>query len=84
MSRRSSAAVPGLGFRWVGRLEVDKTRPALERAGYRCECCPRNDGLRVVEGYGQLVVLCPECAMSNGFRLVLSHRNVQMRRRSVA
>lgn len=77
--------VAGLGFRWVSRSDVDKTRPALALAGYRCECCPRRDGLRVVEGKGEVVVLCPECAMDGGFKLVLAKRNraaIQARRAS--
>jgi hypothetical protein len=58
----------------VGRADVAKTRPALELARYRCEHCRRDDGLRVVEGFGQFVVLCPECALGGGFKMVLVHR----------
>ena len=75
MSRIGSVAVPKLEFSWVSRADVARTRPALERAGYRCEHCRRDDGLRVVEGYGQLVVLCPECVLGGiGFKMVLVHR----------
>jgi len=78
VSRRKGVdvAIPKLGFAWVSRADVTKTRPALERAGYRCECCRREDGLRVVEGFGQFVVICPECALGGGFRMVLAHRKM--------
>lgn len=72
---RGNFAAPGLGFEWVPRTDVAKTRPALERAKYRCECCPRDDGLRVVQGReGELAVLCPECAVTGGLQLVLARR----------
>lgn len=70
--------VQGLDFAWVSKTDVARTRPALERARYRCEHCRRDEGLRVVEGYGQLVVLCPECAMGGGFKVVLAHRKVSV------
>ena len=71
----SKLVFPKLEFAWVSRADVVRTRPALERAGYRCEHCRRDDGLRVVEGYGQLVVLCPECVLGGiGFKMVLVHR----------
>jgi hypothetical protein len=80
VSRRKGidVVIPRLGFAWVSRADVARTRPALERARYRCECCPRDDGLRVVEGFDQLVVLCPECAIGGGFKMVLAHRKVGM------
>ena len=74
MTTKVRIAVPHLGFEWVPRSDVALTRPALERAGYRCEHCRRGDGLRVVDGFGQHVVLCPKCAMDGGFRSVLAHR----------
>ena len=67
-------ATPKPDFAWVSRIDVARTRPALERAQYRCEHCRRDDDLRVVEGFGQLVVLCPECSMGGGFKMVLVHR----------
>lgn len=56
-------------FRFVERSEVHVTRPALERAGWKCEQCPSVDGLRVVEFYrGRLVrVLCGRCRMRLGW-----------------
>lgn len=80
MSRNKGKFVfPKMGFEWVSRADVAKTRPALERAGYRCEHCKRDDDLRVVEGYGQLVVLCPECSMGGvAFKMVLVHRKMKV------
>lgn len=70
--------IQGLDFTWVPKTDTAKTRPALERARYRCEHCPREDGLRVVEGVGKdrehTAVLCPRCAMGNGFKMVLTYR----------
>lgn len=80
MSKRGKIHVQGFGFAWVPRTDVARTRPALARAGYRCEHCRRDDGLRVVEGYGQLVVLCPECVVGGGFKMVLAHRKTEARR----
>ena len=74
MSRSGSIAVPKFDFAMVSRIDVARTRPALERAQYRCEHCRRDDGLRVVEGYGQIVVLCSECVLGGGFKMVLAHR----------
>ena len=71
--------MPKPDFCRVSRADVAKTRPTLERAGYRCEHCRRGDGLRVVEGFGQLVVLCPGCLPSNAFRVVLSRRKAAVR-----
>lgn len=61
-------------FGWVPKTEVAKSRPALERAGYRCEGCRLDEGLRVAEGSGQLVVLCPRCGLDDGFNRVLAYR----------
>ena len=67
--------IPGLDFVWVPKTDTAKTRPALERARYCCENCRREDDLRVVEGVGRFeghtAVLCPRCAMGNGFNSVI-------------
>jgi len=78
--RQGQIAVPGIGFELVSRTDVTKTRPALDRAGYRCEHCRSEDGLRVVEGFGQLVVLCPKSVLEDGFKKVLAYRKAQVRR----
>jgi len=69
--------VPRTPFEVVSRRLVFLTRPALEKAGYRCECCKEETGLRVVTGctHGgsrerQTVVLCGDCRAGDGFRLV--------------
>ena len=76
MSRAADAeAIPRLGFAWVNRSDVAKTRPALERAGYRCEHCRTGEELRVVEGLGHVVVLCTRCAIGDGFKRALAYRD---------
>lgn len=78
-SNKGKFAFPKMGFSWVNRADVAKTRPALDRAGYLCEHCRRDDDLRVVEGRGQLVVLCPECSMGGvAFKMVLVHRKTKV------
>jgi hypothetical protein len=67
-------AVPPLDHELVARTDVKTSRPALEAAGYRCEVCRRDDGLRVVAGWGQLAVLCPQCRAGSGFQQVLARR----------
>ncbi len=56
-------------YRLVSRTEVAKTRPVLERAGWRCEGqgCTRDENLRVVERVGKpREVLCRRCRMGLG------------------
>lgn len=53
---------PSLGFEVVPLTETSTTRPALERAGWICEACRRDDSLRVcVDKKSRLVVLCSGC-----------------------
>lgn len=70
-------AVPEFDFEVVSRSDVARTRPALELAGYRCEHCGREDGLRVVEGFGQRVVLCYPDLLGVGFRRVVGRRKAE-------
>jgi hypothetical protein len=67
-------AVAPIDHELVARTDVATSRPALTRAGYRCERCGRDAGLRVVRGYGQLVVLCARCRLRGGFTIVLGWR----------
>jgi len=53
---------PGLGFEVVSRADTRTTRPVLDRAGWLCEACRREDELRVcVDSKGRFVVLCSGC-----------------------
>ena len=67
----------------VSKQDVAVSRPALERAGFLCEGCKRDDGLRVASGRGrfagQLVVLCPECRICSGFEFVIARRRAKLR-----
>ncbi len=62
----------------VPRTEVNVTRPALEKAGVRCECCRHGETLRVCRGHGRhvdlVVVLCAECRETGGLTEVADHR----------
>jgi hypothetical protein len=50
--------------RVVERDETQVTRKALERAGWRCESCRRDNDLRVVEDrFDAFVVLCLPCRL---------------------
>jgi len=53
---------PGLGFEVISRADTRMTRPALDQAGWVCEACRSDDGLRVcIDGKNRLVVLCSGC-----------------------
>jgi hypothetical protein len=56
-------------FRFVERSEVAITRPAMEKAHWRCEMCPATEALRVVQFFrGDVVqVLCRRCQMRVGW-----------------
>jgi hypothetical protein len=65
-----------LGFDVISRTDVVTTRPALDRACWRCEACRQEHELRVCSGYGdQIVVLCAGCrTTSDEFRKVILRR----------
>lgn len=54
------------GYRLVERSNVAVTRPALERAGWRCERCPSADDLRVIDQRGTILVVCDGCRVKVG------------------
>jgi len=54
------------GYRLVARTNTAVTRPALERAGWRCERCPSDDNLRVIEHHGTIMVVCDSCRVKVG------------------
>jgi hypothetical protein len=56
-------------FRLVGRSEILVTKPAMDRARWKCEQCPSADNLRVVEFVrARLVrVLCARCRLTVGW-----------------
>ena len=54
-------------YRLVPRAEAAVTRPVLERAGWRCEGCGRDEGLRVVERVKlSRAAFCRRCRMGLG------------------
>ncbi len=67
---------PSLGFELVSRTDTLTTRLPLERAGWVCEACRRDDGLRVcVDRKHRLVVLCSGCRTTpDEFKKVLLRR----------
>lgn len=67
-------SLPRLGHELVPKTELAVTRPALERAGYRCEHCLDRSQLRVVRGVEVTMVLCPECRCTGGFEAVFAAR----------
>ncbi len=54
------------GYRLVARSDVAVTRPALERAGWRCEHCHDADDLRVIDHRGTILVVCDACRVKVG------------------
>lgn len=83
-SVRKSGRAPSLsgrGFELLSKLEVASTRPALDRADWRCEGCRDGDDLRVFASKGHAVVLCALCRTApDEFRRVLSLRTKQKER----
>jgi hypothetical protein len=77
MTTKNVFAVPSFDFELVSRSDVAASRPIMEAAGYRCENCGHDDSLRVVRGYGQLVVLCQRCRSNHKFRAVLGARRAR-------
>ena len=67
---------PGIGFDVVERTETSVTRPALEKAGWVCEACRQDNGLRVcVDKKERFVVLCQGCRTTpDEFRKVILRR----------
>jgi hypothetical protein len=54
--------------RMVAAREIAISRPALERARWRCEACHSGAHLRVFEDRaGRLAVLCPTCWLAAGW-----------------
>ena len=52
--------------RMVERWEVTVTRPALDRARWRCESCRGDSDLRVAESHeARFVVLCAWCMLGS-------------------
>ena len=66
-----------LEFELVDRSDVRRTRPAIERADYRCENCPRDDGLRVCAFGEYVVVLCASCRIDGGMKRVVGLRKAK-------
>jgi len=54
------------GYRLVARSDTAVTRPALERAKWRCEHCHDPDDLRVIEHRGTILVVCDACRVKVG------------------
>jgi len=67
---------PGLGFEVISRADAQTTRPVLDRAGWFCEACRSDDGLRVcVDRKDRFVVLCVLCrATPDEFKRVVLRR----------
>lgn len=63
----------------VPKTEVAITRPVMQRADWLCECCKRDDGLRVVERRGRFAALCPACRVQDGMTLVIKCRETRER-----
>lgn len=51
----------GGSYRLVDRTNVAVTRPALEKARWRCQSCGGEDNLRVIEHGGAVKVVCDPC-----------------------
>jgi len=71
---------PGLGFEVVSRTDALTSRPALDRAGWLCEACRCDDGLRVcVDSKGRYAVLCSRCRTTpDEFKKVILRRNFNL------
>lgn len=72
-------ADPKLGHQIVDRTEFATTRPALERAGWKCEGCKNDDSLRVCQSGANVVVLCPLCRLDGTFKKVVAWRKYKQR-----
>jgi hypothetical protein len=70
-----------LPYELISKSDTSTTRPALLLAGYLCESCKDDDGLRVVRGIGrgekEVMVLCSGCQTRNGFEVVSVRRKLQ-------
>ena len=56
-----------LPYTLVERGNVKCSRPALEKAGWKCERCPSSSGLRVVVYRGATLVLCDPCRIQGSW-----------------
>jgi hypothetical protein len=61
-------------YQVLPKTDIRVSRPALELAGYLCECCKGDNGLRVCKRSEDLVVLCSGCRITDGFRQVMRKR----------
>jgi hypothetical protein len=53
-------------YRLIDKTDVAVTRPALDKAGWRCEVCRDDEELRVIDQKGNLRVLCDSCRVKIG------------------
>ena len=63
-------------YRLIEKSEFKVTRPALEKANWRCQGCRDDEELRVIDHGGVIKVLCNPCRLRLGSPAVWSSRGL--------